>query len=1479
VPELILRLRTDRAGPTDVRVAVEASHTVAELAAALAAHLGHRGDRVLASTRTGEVLDPDALLGGLDLLTGDELVLGPGAGAVVARVRPDLTADTTIDVTAGPETGRSVLVHRPGRYVVGRAPDATVRIDDPSVSRRHLTIELDRDGAVTIDPRPASANGVLVNGAEITSPTAVGPTDHVTLGGTRLAVRPAVGRPDTRSGRLGRIDFHRTPYRPPVVVDRSTEPVGPVPERPEPRRLPAIAVVAPLAAGLLMYLFTRQLQFLALMLLSPVVMIGTAVEDRRSGRRAVRDRVSRFRSELVERRREFEQLRDAERIDRFRASPDLADLIRRAELRTVDLWARGRAAPDFLSLRLGLGAATVGFAVELERGGADDLRDEAAEALRGVDELADVPVTVALDEVLAIHGRPVEVDGVTASLVVQAATLHSPEDLVIVAAISSRRSLDWLRWLPHARSVTSPLSGDHVARTPAQAGPLVERLLDAAEMRAVDGHVGPPATWPRVMVVLDAGLELDPARVARLLDLAPGAGFSVVWLATSPAEVPRQATRTLVLRRTTAGIVRGRLWATDPTVAETELEVEHLRPERADRVARALAPIRDASTMSLATTIPRTAPLLEVLGVGRPSASWVVEQWAHRPVHGLRFPIGLGADGPVELDLVEDGPHALVGGTSGAGKSELLQSMVASLAVHHPPNRLNLLFVDYKGGAASQVFERLPHTVGYVTNLSADLAARALTSLRAELHRRMALLEGRAKDLAELLSVAPDDAPASLVIVVDEFATLAREVPEFVTGIVDIAQRGRSLGIHLVLATQRPTGSVNENILANTNLRISLRMLDRAESTAVVGVPDAADIPVPLRGRGIVRLGPRRLVEFQSAFAGAPLFAEEIRPPVLVRPFESTDGSSSPAVGAVATRATQLDAVLDAIRDADRRLGRPPPRRPWRDVLPESILLDDVLDDPLAERAFAEPGRFVAVGLLDAPERQEQRPAIVDLDDGGVLVFGSGGAGSSTLLRTVAAAVTTTAAASGVDVAIVAFDAAGRGCAALAALPTAEVVAVDDLEAVTRQLVVLERELERRRRLLVADPGPGAGDGAADVEHVVPRIVVLIDGLGALLDALLDATTVGDEWVERIVRLVVDGRQVGIHTVATAGRRSAVPARVHAAVANRIVLRHADDSAYADHGIPSVRARGLVPGRGLWSGPGWVEPVLVQIASVSVDAAARPQGAALAELGARLAASGRRSRPAVPASVPLTERDRSPLLAAGGLGPALGRADITGATVTVDLEWSHLAVYGPPRSGRSTALATIATQLVGGSAVSGCEVVVAGSASSGLRRLAPRPGMRVAFGREVGATFERLAAEGGPRRVLVLDDLDALDDPALVPVLERFARDESIRLVAAMEPRIGFTTNPLVALARRSRRQLVLQPDDPAEFLQLTGTRLVLRPGLRMPPGRGVLLVDRVATVVQVTDALSPRDPESTSERQPPTGARVGARARAGVAA
>jgi DNA segregation ATPase FtsK/SpoIIIE, S-DNA-T family len=1228
------------------------------------------------------------------------------------------------------------------------------------------------------------------------------------------------------------IEFRRTPYRQPVVADRGTIAVGPIPDRHEPRRLQILSIAGPLLAGLVLFAFMRRVEFLALTLLSPVLLVATTLDERRSGRQSRRREIGAFRSMLDDRRCQLAAMREAERTERLAAAPDVAELARRAEQTALDLWPRGRDAEDFLRLRVGTGTLATRFDVALDGGGEQRLREEALAAIDGATTIDDVPITVDLThEVFAIHGDAAAVHGLLASLVLQAACLHAPAGLVIAAAIAPDRGCDWMKWLPHARTGAIPPGVPHVARSRFDADRLVRVLLQAARRRAraVDDHE------PHLLVIIDAELVTDAAAIAPLLELGPAARISVVWIAGGAADVPQHARRVLDVG------AASRLWSTTPGLDTVEVAVEPAPRTAAERVALALAPVRDvaAGESGLATDVT----LLDVLGRGATSSVTLARWWQRTAGFELRFPIGISPTGPVEIDLVEDGPHVLIAGTTGSGKSELLQSAVTAIAARYSPQRVNFLFVDYKGGAATKTFEHLPHTVGFVSNLDAALARRAIVSLRAELERRMALLECRAKDLRELVAVAPGEAPPSLVIVIDEFATLAKQLPEFVTGVIDIAQRGRSLGVHLVLSTQRLSGAVDENIVANANVRIALRLLDRADSTAMIGSAAAAEIPTVMRGRGVVRIGTQRPVAFQSAYGARP--AEPSPRPRAIAIADFDDASQlvdAPTYDghdeAIGAGVTQQQAVLAAVAAASDVLPIPRPRRPWHEPLASVVVLDEL----------GQSGTLPAIGLFDAPETQEQGPLHVDLErGGGCLIFGSGGAGKTTALRSMALALGSMSSAEQ-PVAIVAFDCASRGLAMLR--PLAHVVDVatgDDLEAISRHIVMLDRELIRRRQIL----------SQACAEHLsaynagnppLPRIVVLIDDIGALVELLGGqgggALATGETWTERLVRVLVEGRQVGIHGVVTADRRNAVPARLHAAVSNRIVLGHADRLAYADHGVPpdAPELRDLEPGRGWWNGT-----TVIQLAVASLDHSARGQAEAIERAAARDTSKPTgvlRSRP-LPQRVTMGDRARR----AVPLTAPLGVEDVTGREVMLDLSASHVAVIGRPRSGKSTALRTIAAGLAVGH-----ELYAVGADASGL---ASAPIEHAAFGspNAIASLLEMLARRLHDDRpstsrppVLLVDDLELLDDIALAHAWEHVTACRHLRMVAAVEATAmtGFTSNPVVAALKRSRQMLVLQPDDPGEFLQVTGVRLDPRPGTRWVPGRGVLVADRVARVVQV---------------------------------
>jgi len=672
--ELLLRVRHATGEVEDVRVDLDADRTVGDLAVALSRGSVAATPPSLLIARLGVVIDPMMTVANAGLLTGDEVVLDP-TSRLAAPVRLPIRG-VSIDVLSGVDAGQSAILGR-GRFVVGRDGSCDLVLNDPAVSRRHVIVEVASDWSVSIDPVPDTRNGVEVNEVPISGSVLVRGDDVVTIGDTRFALRQFIRAANEATDQLGQIEFHRTPYRPVVIRERKLPPLGPVPSRPEPRRFQLVSVLAPLVGGLAMFAFSRQPQFLALTALSPVMMVANVIEDKRQGRRKFDTQVAEFRAKLEERRNEVWRLLDDERIERLRSAPDVADLARRAELRTIDLWSRGRSAPDFLRVRVGLGTVRSSVEAPLADGGDEEFRDEARRSLAGLDVLRGVPDVVDLCDagVMAVHGDADVVTKMASALVVQMAALHSPEDLIIVGAVSRRRGMsEWLKWLPQTRSVTSPVSGRHLVGSQSGADQLIAELIGVCAARVAERSES--ATWPWLCALIDDEIEPDPTLVAQLLDLAPVAGLSVLWLSGSEARVPRQA-KVVVDCESRQGDRLVSVWYTDPARPVARLEPVEVSQAVADRLARCLAPVRDASVATATTAIPRTAPLLDVLGIDRPDADWILDRWRTRRPYGLSHPIGLSADGEFSIDLVADGPHALIGGTSGAGKSELLQAIVA----------------------------------------------------------------------------------------------------------------------------------------------------------------------------------------------------------------------------------------------------------------------------------------------------------------------------------------------------------------------------------------------------------------------------------------------------------------------------------------------------------------------------------------------------------------------------------------------------------------------------------------------------------------------------------------------------------------------------------------------------------------------------------------------------------------------------------
>jgi S-DNA-T family DNA segregation ATPase FtsK/SpoIIIE len=1369
---------------------------------------------------------------------GDHVTRGPFAPSALSGDTGEVPAGHELVVVNGLDAGRRVPL-RPGTAVVGRARACDASLPDTTLSRRHAAITLTAGGEVTVEDL-GSHNGTWVDGKAVLGPTPVEPGTALRLGALELAVRtvddhdrPRGGAPAGQTGPAGTVPFNRPP-RP--ASPAPPEPVAAPrpPERPAARSgVSVIAVVTPLIFAGAMYALVRSAHVLLFAGLTPLMGIANAIDARRTGRRTERRERARFACELDALRDHLVEQAGAERDRRSGAYPDPAEIVRRVELPSVTLWERRPGDADFLHLRVGIGDVRWEPPVvpPVGRSAVPDelvaLLDEAS-TLHG----CAVPLDLSSGGVVGIVGDRAAALALARSLVCQAAVLHGPADLpvMVLAATSAAADWDWAKWLPHTRDPTG--AGRLLSDRPDLSVDLVETRV--REHPGDDAGRVPAArpVGPTLLVVVDDE-TLIAGRRAPTRTLLRGEGGLVAGIVVAATADRLPAVCTAVVEVTDeAGVV-------DLVLPQAGRDVRDVAPAgMADDVsrscARSLARFEDPELDVVGAGLPAGVRLLPLLELEDCTAEAVLARWkAAGPDPRPATPIGVSEDGVLTLDLVADGPHGLVGGTTGAGKSELLRSMVAGLAASVDPDHLTFVLVDFKGGSAFDDCAALPHTVGMVTDLDEHLAERALRCLEAELrHRERILRAAGAIDLPDHRRKRPPEPLPRLLVVIDEFATLTAELPRFVDALVGVAQRGRSLGVHLLLATQRPQGAVSDNIRANANMRIALRMQDTTDSKDVIDVADAAAIPRTSPGRAYVRLGPGEVVAVQSALATgdrsgtrtAPVdvapftFGSRPRRPVPSRPAGSSDPT---AAHRDAEPETDLAVLVGAVGDAFARTGRPEPRRPWPDPLPASLDLDDVVDAGHA-RAGGGPAPTAWLALADDPDAQTRHPVGWVPADGNLLVYGIGGSGTTT---TLASTVLSLARDHGPDdLHAYVLDMGAGELEALAALPhVGAVVGAGERERQTRLIRVLRDELDRRRAM---------GAAAARRE---PLVVTVLDGWSAFAAEYADVTgaAVWDAWT----RVLADGPEVGLCAVIAADRATAVANAVASLIRQKLVLRLADRDDDAGFGVRGAAVPDMVPGRALLVASGQV----VQIARPADGSAA-----AATRLAARHPAPTRPPARIEPLPTDLRLAD---LGVAADLGERPWRVPIALSEATrapvglVAYRGEHGLIAGPARSGRSTALLAVAAACRAGSgdltvvAVAGPRSPLATDASVD----------HVVAPAEIG---DRLApaVEGvrAGRLLVLIDDAEIVDDAG--GRLERLSTSDrpDLLVVAAGRNdglRTGYShwTRPL----RRSRVGVLLRPEADVDG-DILGVALPRRPLVPMASGRGYVAVAAEATLAQV---------------------------------
>ncbi|WP_285597171.1 FtsK/SpoIIIE domain-containing protein [Kineosporia sp. NBRC 101731] len=1403
----------------DIEVSAEPDSSVRSLLTSLPFDIGGRpcfvGD---------QELDPDEELEFCPLTVGSYLSIG-GPGPLTRPVAPDLVG--RLRVLSGPDAGRSFSL-RPGENWLGRSASCDIQLRDPMVSRQHAQITASRDSlTVTVSDSAEKANGVRVSGTRIVGLHRLDTGDRFQVGDDVLEVSASPG-PPVHVGRTAdaRLEFDRA-FAPTPQVARVSLNFPSAPPAGSGAKAMIMAMAVPMALGVTMALVMKQPTMLLFAAFTPLTMGVTWFTERRQ--RGAKTQEFEAAKERI--RTQIDQATVTETRVRHAQAPDPDSVAMTASGAVRGLWPREAEADDALLLRVGRHSGPAAL----------DLRGDPWPGFTEP-QVHGVPWTVDLRTtgVLGLVGPPDRTTPVTNWLLTQLGTLCSPNDLrLIVLAPDGDTDLAWTRWLPHVAvgdGTETPCAIGVTHATRAARLDELKQLIAQREDALRDQYA--PRFDQHVVVVLQGALTLRKVPgIRELLHDGPRVGVYSICIDT----------RDMIDCR---GLIRldddtVTAWRQRNETADV-IEPERVTGPRAEMLARALAPMRDRlSARDDPGALPYPQRFLDLLGIGRPATEDVLRLWKENPGPTLEVPLGADAQGPVTVDLAGQGPHTMLAGATGAGKSILLQTLVTSLILANRPDELNLVLVDFKGGSAFLPFEHCPHVVALIRNTEDDpaqkfdeaAAQRVLASVRAEVRRRESILGRHGGEIDHYWKARTRDASLPplprLVMVFDEYARAMDTSPDFPKELMAVAGKGRSLGMHLVFATQSLQGKLSPEMKNNISLRITLRQNEKSDSVEVLGVPDAVTIPGRFKGRGMIicTLDENRQPRpFQSGYLGNPPPDGTSRPAQIRLVDWSVLGLPRPESRVNhAERETDQTLAIAAVEAACTAARIPMSKRPLLPPLPSQLRPEDLR---YAATRQAAPGEL-AFALADDPENQEQPVLALDLTGTDRwMIAGGPQSGRTNALR----ALLSSAARYRPDQVHVYVIANRDGeLTPYGEMPqVGAVMHSGEPDRIRRLVTWLGQEVQRRTRERFSDTGPQ------------PAIMLVVDGWEDLEhrgQGLFDETSV----LTTLYDVISAGTPVGVHVVVTGGQVM-LNSRLPDLYNRRLLLSFPSESTRRSAVGGSFSPPPPLAGRGIETASG----CHAQIVHVG------PPEPWTVPAGRFANAARRFDR--LPTQVPLSDRTLWTAATTSTWIP-LGRGGAQVEPIGVDLfgDDPHLLlISGPAGSGRSTSAAAV----VHGLRQAGVPVIAIAPPRSPLHRLiTPDPDLQILAG--TAWTDEKLheaaAVFDGDPYVVVVDDFDQMKIEAR---MENFAPAPTL-------------LDELADPASAGKRALVLCGDagpvlDGAvrglarvvEASVQGGTRLVLSPmgvfaarqlGLTLerdqilpvPPGRGYVVARRVVQQIQ----------------------------------
>ncbi len=858
------------------------------------------------------------------------------------------------------------------------------------------------------------------------------------------------------------------------------------------------------------------------------------------------------------------------------------------------LWERRPVDEDFLSIRLGVGDKAFEVEVQAPHKGftlQDDPMIEEAIALKNkYQTLSPVPIALSLTDkrVVGVVGSTMDLFH---TIVTNIVALHAYDEvkIVLVYSAADQNLLEWANDLPHVWS--SDRSQRYVATTKDEAkamfSALDEQITEREELLKKDDARTPTF----VVLVLDETLVEDVPFKRYLINPDNRVGVSTVFFGKRFSNIPKECVAIIQKDTEVCGFY-----------AKNEND-NHFISFTADVVSRDMAKEIavginriTVKTEKKKARVPDRVTFLDMYRVGNVDALTIANHWGTNVSEkSLAAPIGIKAGGEIfELDIHEKyhGSHGLVAGTTGSGKSEFLQAYILSMMIRYSPNEVAFVLVDFKGGDMARPFLKAPHLSATISNLSGNALHRALISLEAEVKNRQSIFNRS----AEALGVDKMDINAyhkyfkdkklvvplpHLIIVIDEFAQLKSQHPEFMTKLVDIAQVGRSLGIHLILATQRPSGVVDPQIWSNAKFKVCLKVLDKQDSMDMINRPEAALIKQP--GRAYVQVGYDEVFEqIQSGYSGADYIEQEsyvdeesVSVSMVNWPAEKIRAVKRSLKDKKSDR-TQLEVIVSRIAAIGDEQGLSV-KKLWLPPLAASLRLETCGMDTTfdAKRWDTQVYGDVLCGMADLPRIQEQKPYHVNfLKNGHLAIYGSSGTGKSTLIQTILFSMALQYSPEKLNVFVMDFD--GGSLASVASMPHCAKYASDgDEPSVEAILGTIRRLIAERRRIFTQKHCANFESFLACSDEPMPMILLVLDNYALFREKMYKSEDV-------LVQLISAARSCGIYLIVTGNSKGAVYYKLSEQISEKIVLNMNDSGAYRD--ILNV-SNSLVPeqgkGRGL----------------------------------------------------------------------------------------------------------------------------------------------------------------------------------------------------------------------------------------------------------------------------------------------------------